>query len=76
MINKMEKIIKGQPIKIEFGEYDNFHTMIPLEILDYKPDNYYKVFIRWQRPNTDCTIDLLEQEDKIVDFESFGYNIS
>ena len=72
----MKKIIKGQPIKIEFGEYGNFHTMVPLEILDYRPDSYYKVFIRWQRPNTECTIDLWEQEDKIVDFESFGYNIS
>lgn len=72
----MEKIIKGQPIKIEFGDYGNINTMIPLEILEYKPDGRFKVFIRWQRPNTDCTIDLWQEDDTVVDFESFGYNIS
>lgn len=69
----MKKIIKGQAVKIEFGEYGNFHNMIPLEILDYKPDDWYKVLIRWQRPNTNCTIDLWQQDDTNVDFESFGY---
>ena len=71
----MKKIVKDQPILIEFGEYGNFNTMIPLEILDYKPDGYYKVFIRWQRPGTYCTIDLWEQDDTLVDFESFGFKI-
>ena len=33
----MEKIIKGQPIKIEFGDYGNINTMIPLEILEMIP---------------------------------------
>lgn len=67
----MKTIIKGQPIRIEFGDYDNFATMIPLEVLKHEPDGYFKVLIRWQYPNSDQTIDLWEQNDKIVDFDSF-----
>ena len=67
----MENIVKNQPIKIEFGDYGNFRTMIPKEILEYKPNDYYKVLIRWQYPNSEQIIDLWEQDDKIVDFDSF-----
>lgn len=67
----MKKIIKNQPIKIEFGDYDNFATMIPIDILEHKPDDYYKVLIRWQYPNENRTIDLWERDDALVDFESF-----
>ena len=67
----MKKIVKNQPTKIEFGDYDNFATMIPIDILEYKPDNYYKVLIRWKYFNMDQTIDLWERDDALVDFESF-----
>lgn len=67
----MERIVKNKPIKIEFGDYDNFATMTPLEILKYEPDGYYKVLIRWQYPNSEQTIDLWERNDKNVDFDSF-----
>lgn len=67
----MERIVKNQPIKIEFGDYGNFHTMIPKEILEHRPNDYYKVLIRWQYPNSEHTIDLWEQSDKNIDFESF-----
>ena len=67
----MERIVKNQPIKIEFGDYGNFCTMIPKEILEHKPNDYYKVLIRWQYLNSEQTIDLWEQDDKIVDFDSF-----
>ena len=67
----MERIVKNQPIKIEFGDYDNFAIMIPKEILEYKPNGYYKVLIRWQYPNSEQTIDLWERNDKNIDFESF-----
>lgn len=67
----MNKIIKNQPIRIEFGCYGNFVTMIPIEILEHRPDEYNKVLIRWQYPNNDQTIDLWEQDDKSVDFNSF-----
>ena len=67
----MERIVKNQPIKIEFGDYGNFHTMIPKEILEHRPNDYYKVLIRWQYLNSDSTIDLWEQDDTIVDFDSF-----
>lgn len=67
-------IVKNQPIRIEFGDYDNFAIMIPVEILKYKPKDYYKVLIRWQYPNSDQTIDLWEQDDKLVDFDSFNFN--
>ena len=64
-------IIKNQPIRIEFGCYDNFATMIPIEILEHRPNEYYKVLIRWQYPDSDQTIDLWEKDDKSVDFDSF-----
>ena len=67
----MERIIKNKPIEIEFGDYDNFHTIIPKEILEHRPNDYYKVLIRWQYLNSDSTIDLWEQSDKNIDFESF-----
>lgn len=67
----MERIVKNQPIKIEFGDYDNFAIMIPKEILEHRPNDYYKVLIRWQYLNSDSTIDLWEQDDTIVDFDSF-----
>lgn len=67
----MEKIIKNKPIQVEFGDYDNFATLIPIEILEYHPDEYYKVLIRWQYPNDERTIELWEQNDKNVDFDSF-----
>ena len=67
----MKQIVKNQPIRIEFGDYDNFATMIPIDILEYKPNDYYKVLIRWQYPNKDRTIDLWERDDALVDFESF-----
>lgn len=67
----MKRIVKNQPIRIEFGDYDNFHTMIPKEILEHQPNNHYKVLIRWQYPNSEQTIDLWEQDDTIVDFDSF-----
>jgi hypothetical protein len=67
----MERIVKNKPIRIEFGDYDNFATMTPLEILKYEPDGYYKVLIRWQYPNSEQTIDLWERNDKNVDFDSF-----
>ena len=67
----MKIIIKNQPIKIEFGDYGNFATMIPIKILEHKPDGYYKVLIRWKYPNSNQTIDLWEQNDQSVDFESF-----
>ena len=67
----MERIVKNQPIKIEFGDYGNFRTMIPKEILEHRPNDYYKVLIRWQYLNSEQTIDLWEQDDKIVDFDSF-----
>lgn len=68
----MYRIIKGQPTKIEYGEYGNFETMIPIEILEYHPDEYYGIFIRWQRPNSDYTIDLWSHDDKDINFKSFG----
>ena len=67
----MNKIIKNKPMKIEFGDYGNFATMIPIEILEYRPNDYYKVLIRWQYLNSDSTIDLWEQSDKNIDFDSF-----
>ena len=67
-------IVKNQPICIEFGDYDNFATMIPVEIVKYEPNSYYKVLIRWQYPDSDQTIDLWEQDDKSVDFDSFNFN--
>ena len=67
----MERIVKNKPIRIECGDYDNFATMTPLEILKYEPDGYYKVLIRWQYPNSEQTIDLWERNDKNVDFDSF-----
>ena len=67
----MGRIVKNQPTRIEFGDYDNFATMIPIEILEYKPDDYYKVLIRWQYPGSEQTIDLWESHDHLVDFESF-----
>ena len=67
----MKKIVKNQPTKIEFGDYDNFATMIPIDILEYKPDDYYKVLIRWKYFNMDQTIDLWERDDTLIDFESF-----
>lgn len=67
----MNKIIKNKPIEIEFGDYDNFAIMIPKEILEHRPNDYYKVLIRWQYPNSEQTIDLWEQDDTIVDFDSF-----
>ena len=70
----MKAIIKNQPMRIEFGDYDNFATMIPVEIIEYKPDGYYKVLIRWQYPNDERTIELWHSTDNDVDFESFGFN--
>ena len=67
----MKQIVKNQPIRIEFGDYDNFATMIPIKILKYEPDEYYKVLIRWQYPGTNQTIDLWEHDDALVDYESF-----
>ena len=67
----MSKIVKNQPIRIEFGDFDNFATMIPVEIVEYDPEGYLKVLIRWQYPNEDRTIDLWHQTDKDVDFDSF-----
>jgi hypothetical protein len=67
----MKTIVKGQPVRIEFGDYDNFATMIPLAILKHEPKGYYKVLIRWQYPNSEQTIDLWEQNDQNVDFDSF-----
>lgn len=67
----MERIVKNQPIKVEFGDYGNFRTMIPKEILEHRPNDYYKVLIRWQYLNSEHTIDLWEQDDTIVDFDSF-----
>lgn len=67
----MERIVKNQPIKIEFGDYGNFRTMVPKEILKHRPNDYYKVLIRWQYLNSEHTIDLWEQDDAIVDFDSF-----
>jgi hypothetical protein len=67
----VEQIVKNKPIRIEFGDYDNFATMIPLAILKHEPEGYYKVLIRWQYPNSEQTIDLWERDDKIVDFDSF-----
>lgn len=67
----MERIVKNKPIRIEFGDYDNFATMTPLKILKYEPEGYYKVLIRWQYPNSEQTIDLWERNDKIIDFDSF-----
>jgi hypothetical protein len=69
----MKRIIKGQPIEIEFGDYGNFNTMIPIEILKYRPGEYYNIFMRWQYLNTDCTVDLWGQDAKDVDFESFNF---
>lgn len=67
----MKTIVKNQPTQIEFGDCDNFATMIPIKILERKPNGWYKVLIRWQYPNTDRTIDLWERDDALVDFESF-----
>ena len=67
----MEKIIKNKPIQVEFGDYDNFATLTPIEILEYHPDEYYKVLIRWKYPNDERTIELWERDDKNVDFDSF-----
>ena len=67
----MSKIVRNKPITIEFGCYDNFRTMIPIEILEYRPSECHRVLIRWQYPNSERTIDLWEQNDKNVDFESF-----
>jgi hypothetical protein len=47
--------------------------MIPIDILEYKPNDYYKVLIRWQYPNSEHTIDLWNQDDKDVDFDSFNF---
>jgi hypothetical protein len=71
-VNIMNKITKGQPMRIEFGDYDNFATMIPIEILEHRPNEWSKVLIRWQFLNSDRTIDLWHQNDKNVDFESFN----
>ena len=67
----MKTIVKNQPTRIEFGDYDNFATMIPIEILEHTPNDYYKVLIRWQYPGTDQTINLWERDETLVDFESF-----
>lgn len=73
MKETVKEIIKGVPIRIEYGDYDNFATMIPIEILEHRPNEWSKVLIRWQYPNSDHTIDLWQQSDKNVDFESFGF---
>ena len=67
----MSKIVKNQPIRIEVGDFDNFATMIPVEIVKYDPEGYFKVLIRWQYPNQDRTIDLWHHTDKDVNFDSF-----
>ena len=69
----MKTIVKNQPTQIEFGDYDNFATMIPIEILEHKPNGWYKVLIRWQYPGEDRTIDLWHRSDEDVDFQSFGF---
>lgn len=69
----MKTIVKNQPTQIEFGDYDNFATMTPIEILEYKPNGWYKVLIRWQYPNSEHTIDLWHRDDKDVDFDSFNF---
>ena len=69
----MKSIVKNQPIKIEFGDYDNFANMIPIDIVKHRPDDYYKVLIRWQYPNDKRTIELWHSTDNDVDFESFGF---
>ena len=69
----MEKIVKNQPIRIEFGDYDNFATMTPIEILEYEPERRPHVLIRWAYPNDDRTIDLWHPSDHDVDFDSFGF---
>ena len=68
---QMERIVKNKPIRIEFGDYGNYATMTPIEIVEYKPNDYFKVLIRWQYPNSDRTIELWERDDKNIDFESF-----
>lgn len=67
----MEKIIKGKPCKIEFGDYGNCGPMIPIAILKHQPNEYFKICIRWQYPNSDRTIDLWDTNDSLVDFDSF-----
>jgi hypothetical protein len=67
-------ITKGVPMVIEFGDFDNFAEMIPIKILKHEPDSYFKVLIRWQYPNCDRTIDLWEQKDTNIDFDSFIEN--
>ena len=71
----MKTIVKNQPTQIEFGDYDNFATMTPIEILEYKPNDWYKVLIRWQYPNSDKTIDLWAYNAENVDFNSFKQKI-
>lgn len=71
----MSKIVRNKPITIEFGCYDNFRTMIPIEILEYKPNESYGVLIRWQYPNSDKTIDLWAYNAENVDFDSFKQKI-
>lgn len=68
-----KEIIKGQPIRIEYGDFDNFATLIPMEILEVRPEGHYAgVMIRWQYPGEDRTIDLWQYGLDNVDFESFN----
>lgn len=70
----MERIIKNIPVKLEVGDYDNFMTLIPQEIISqYKCNGmlYPEYIIKFSYPNDDRTINLVISEGEI-DFKSFN----
>ena len=59
-----QRIIKNQPVRLEFGDYGNFATLIPTKLVITKP-NYHIVRMSYGR-NDIRTIDLcfsLEEVD-------------
>lgn len=68
-----KEIIKGQPIRIEYGDFDNFATLIPMEILEVRPEGHYAgALILWKSPKSDFTIELWQYGIDNIDFDSFG----
>ena len=73
MKETIKEIIKGVPIRIEYGDFDNFATLIPMEILEVRPEGHYAgALIRWQSPTNDFTIELWQYGIDNIDFDSFG----
>ena len=70
----MKKIINNVPVKLEVGDYDNFMTLIPKEIVcQFKCNGelYPDYVIKFGYPEDNRTLELVIHEDEI-DFESFN----